>query len=155
MILRKKYFTKTISNAKFKVTLKNAKFVKQTNQLYNLITNPITFVELAQNHFPNLFFSTVVSHSFLVSFLSSNHISNTYEIFSFVKDVSEGSYHIVRSVRRININDIMNNIFNFIRLCLLIHRIIDYAHALDNIDTNISTCTDYCVYIINIILSKE
>jgi hypothetical protein len=152
MLSNRRYFKDTIGKTKYKVTLKSVKIVKQANQVYNNITNPITFVELTQNHFPNLLFSNVVSHSFIVYFLCSNHISNIYELVSFTKDVSEGSYHIARSIRRININNILNNLFKFIRLCLLIHRVIDYAHALDNIDTNISTCTDYSVYIINILL---
>jgi hypothetical protein len=154
MLLRRKILNNTIGKHRYKAILKSAKFAKKIDKIYNNITNPITLAEIAQNHFP--YVCSYISHSIIMSFLTTNHISTSYETLSFLKDISEGTSNIIKDFTQFNNNTIIENMIKGIRLFLLVHRlhghIYGFDHIFDNLDT--SFCLDYITFAIGYVISS-
>lgn len=131
ILLRRKMMQESIGVEKYKFLLKGAKVALKANNIYNNLTNPVTFAQLAQEHFPNLVVCSMLSHSIIVSVLCDNHIDTDYETFSFVKDVSEGCFTVANNIANMKQNEKSRMILVYIRLCLLVYRVAEHFIAAD------------------------
>lgn len=137
---------------KYKLLLKSAKVAVKVNTVYNNVTNPLTLVQITQEHFPHLMVCSMLSHSIIVSFITNNKIDLDYDNFSYFKDVSEGYYTVVSNIVNIEQTDYRRMFLVYVRMCLLIYRVLGHYLHIDH--SNIGMCViDYLHFLTSCKLS--
>jgi hypothetical protein len=152
MLLKTRIIKESLGVDKFRVLIKGVKYAKKANNMFNTMTNPITVVQITQEHFPQFVACSLLSHSIIVSFLTDYHIDNEYDNICFMKDVSEGTVTVANHMIGMKDQELHRQFLVYIRLCLLIYRVFEHSANVDS--SNIYICIiDYLHFITGLIVS--
>lgn len=150
MLVKRRFIKETLGVDKFRVLIKGVKYAKKANNVFNTMTNPVTFVQITQEHFPQFVACSLLSHSIIVSFLTEYHIDNEYDNICFMKDVSEGTFTVAKHM--VDMKDLHRQFLVYVRLCLLIYRVFEHSANVDS--SNIYICIiDYLHFVAGLIVS--
>lgn len=116
---------KVAGKTRAKQIIHAAKTAKKVNNVYDDVTNPIYFVELTNEHFPQYIPYRQLISLTLSSFPETTILYNIYDKMSVSKDVCEGAVYVTTKASYIlNQSCVKTKTIYIIKVYLLLYRLV-------------------------------